>query len=117
MDFIKEFVVLNGNKIDKAASIKNFEKQLDVFELLTETNQARIASAVDSVFNKWRQKPIRKEALLSFSLNELCVTIDNYESIHKAVEIFIRSNTGARGKAIFGIRPGAGFIRWCDWSE
>lgn len=114
---IKAFLIFKGGEIDKTASLKRFSDQMDLFETLGEINQARIASAVGAVFDKWRTAAIRKEALVNFALSELNASIQNYDDLRRGVENYIRDNTGYRGKAIFGIRPGAGFIRWSDWAE
>lgn len=114
---IKAFLILKSGEIDKSASIKKFSDQLDLFETLGDINQARIASAVAAVFDKWRSAPIRKEALINFSLSELNASISNYDDLRRGVEDYIKDNTGRQGKMLLGIRPGAGFVRWSDWSE
>ncbi len=114
---VKPFVTFKNGEIDKAASIQKFTAQLDLFEILGETNQARIASAVSAVFDRWRNAPIRKEAVVNFSLTELNATIDTYDDLRRGIEEYLRANTGSRGKEIFGIRPGAGYLRWSDWAE
>lgn len=115
---IKAFLVTNNGALDKNATIKKFSQQLELFETLNDINHARIASAVSAVFDKWKGVPINKDGIISFCMAELSATPDTYSDLANGVSEFISSNTGEKGKAIFGLRRGvgSGYIRWIDWT-
>lgn len=114
MNAVKLFAIYDNGVLDKAATRAAFNKHLEIFDMLKGTDKARIACAISIVFTKWRGKAIMKDALVNLSLMELKVNPDSFDDMKKGIIEFLRENTGPKGKMLFGIKHGAGFIRWSD---
>lgn len=115
IDAVKKFIIFNGAKIDKEATIKKFTEKLNLFEAIEDVNKTRIACCIGAVFDNWKSTPIRKDALINFTLKELNVSIETYDNFKSGIEKYLKANTGSKDKELFGIKSGVGFIRWSDW--
>ncbi len=117
---LKAYMVVDDNtkQIDYKRSCERLIADLKDYENKQETSEARIASALAAVFDKFKGAQINKDALISFTMQELGASPETYGALSKGLTDYLKSNTGSRG-SLFGVRlgPGGGFFRWIDRPE
>ncbi len=114
--YLKPFLVIDNNKIDIQKSVACFQKHLLAYETGQQTDQARIAASVDSIYDRFKGKCLTKDMLISYVYADLEVSPEYFSNIATAVVMYVKSHTGAKG-SLFGLKMGAGFFRWSDKQE
>lgn len=108
------FAVYVNGEIDIEESKKKFVHYLNMFDMIKHTNKAKIASCVHAVFEKWKGEAIPKDLVITSALFEIKADLDTIEEYKNGILAFLKKNTGPKGSALFGIKPGAGYVKWSD---
>lgn len=112
---INEYVVRNGGSVDVEASVAKFTSALAVHLAERETQQATIASAVHTVFDKNMGTVISMPALTGLALQELNAQPENFSVLSDRVQEYIRENSkGDASTFIIAKGKGGGVRRRVD---
>lgn len=94
MNIVNDYVLRSGNgQVDIELTVANFRSGLASFVSQHETEQASIADAVASVFDKHLGKNLTMPVLAGYSLTELNVQPENYTALNVRVVDYIRENS------------------------
>jgi len=108
------FAVYIDGELDIESSKKKFLHNLNMFDMIKHTNKAKIASCVAAVFDKWKGEAIPKDLVITSALFEIKADLDTIEEYKAGILAFLKKNTGPKGSSLFGIKPGAGYVKWSD---
>lgn len=104
---VSGYVVRNAGQVDIEATVEKFRGELSSYLAQYETEQASIADAVHSVFDKHLGTTLTMPVLSTYSLNELNAQPENYTALNDRVLDYVRQN--AEGdSSIFVISKGKG---------
>jgi len=92
MSSLSDFVVHSSNGIDHEASLTKFTSYLKTIEAEMKTETSTIATAVNSVFDKYPGQAIPLPKLVHFSLSELNVQPETYKSLEEKTLKYVRAN-------------------------
>lgn len=112
---VSEYVVRNGGSVDIEASVDKFRSALTVHLAERETQQATIADAVHTVFDKNKGTVISMPALTGLALQELNAQPENFTVLSERVQEYVRENAqGDSSTFIIAKGKGGGCKRRSD---
>jgi hypothetical protein len=111
------FAVYVNGELDIEQSTKKFVHCLNMFDMIKHTNKAKIASCVAVIFDKWRGQAIPKDLVVTSALFEIKADLDTIEEYKAGILSYLKNNTGPKDSALFGIKPGAGYIKWSHYHK
>jgi hypothetical protein len=114
-----------GGGIDYKGSATNLIADLQAYEAVLEATGGKVKDAILSVFAKYKGANLNKDALISFTMQELAAGPENYSVYADAINTFLKpldkgGNVGERETgALCGMRKGigGGFWLWADKPE
>ena len=120
MNNLNSYLIRGSNgAVDLDATLEKFRGDLTDHITALEVAEARMASAVSSVFDANKGKRIQLPVLKNLALSQLGFEHSEYAAMFELCDTYIHANAGERGKSIFGISKGkgGGCVRWSDQPE